>query len=110
MAVALVLGIAIGIISRSSERIGAVNSLVAKVGLTLLLVNMGAKLASDSRIRADLARTGASAVVLAMSSIAGSVLFVRLLTYLRPVRYNKKAQRPQSAGVSDSVAERGEAL
>lgn len=110
VALALASGVAVGVISRPSNRVGIANRWIARVGLTLLLVNMGAKLASDPRIRMDMARTGTSAAALALSSVIGSILFVHLLTYLGLARRGRGGRLPKAPGVGDTNPERGEAL
>lgn len=80
----LALGIAIGVLLRNSPRIVSKSNLLTYSGLFFLLLVMGAQLGSNAEVLSGLADMGKQAFIIALLSVAGSVLLVQLASgYIR---------------------------
>lgn len=77
----LLIGFSIGYLKLFSKRFYKFNDVITKVGLVLILLTMGAKIGIDDRILGRFGEIGFQAILLALGSIVGSVVLVKLFSY-----------------------------
>jgi len=82
--IALISGVIIGLSGIFSSFLRRVEEPLIQLALLLLLLAMGVKIGSSSRIFINLGRIGLTAFLLSFASVAGSIFLVKLLT-IRPL-------------------------
>ncbi len=76
----LVAGFLLGFLNPDRHKLLVISGYILHIGLLILIGIMGARIGADEEIIADLARIGRQSFALALGGIAGSLLFLKLLT------------------------------
>mgnify|MGYP000907711682 FL=1 len=84
--VALLAGIAMGYLRLLPDRLFQLTGKLTTAGVMLLLFLMGGQIGSDEEILAGLGQIGVQAVLFALAAIIGSVLAVKALEAMVPLK------------------------
>ncbi len=76
----LIAGFFAGYYNSNARRFIKIAGMITKIGLIFLLVSMGARMGIDEKIITKLDRIGLQALVLALASIAGSIILIKVFS------------------------------
>lgn len=96
----LLLGLVLGYLGLFPEKYHFITDFITKGGLTILLLAMGAKIGKDERVLGHIERIGVQAFSIAVGSILGGIILVKILShFVAFVSENEKTgvQRSQAS-------------
>ncbi len=86
----LLLGFLLGYFEPFPGKFYSLADLITKLGLTILLASMGAKIGVDDRILTQIDTLGVQAFLLALASIVGSIILVKLFSFQLSYRIDEE--------------------